>query len=101
MSTNQETMRATIAAAHAAKDAAVVTAEMQRQATVDAKLSLVGYRPGFPGTAASAVAGATYASAVKAANAQKRIDLIAAEIAKQAAISTAKDLLRSQGEIPF
>jgi hypothetical protein len=38
---------------------------------------------------------------VKAADKQKAADLFAAESAKQASVFLAKDLLRSQGEIPF
>jgi hypothetical protein len=95
MSSNQETMRATIAAAAKAKVDSVVTAEATRQGTVSASGTLVGYRLGFP------TGFSTFDAAVKSANAQKAADLFAAESARQAAAFLAKDLLRSQGEYGY
>jgi hypothetical protein len=93
MSANQETFRTTIVTAQATKTAAIIAAEQKRQSTVDAALSVVGYRPGFP------TGNATYIAAVAAANLQKRLDLDAAETARQGAVYGARDTLRSQNEI--
>jgi hypothetical protein len=95
MSSNQQAMVASIKAADAVKVAAVAVAETARQGTVQASGSQVGYIPGFP------TGNATYVAAVAAANKQKVIDIFAAELARQGAVFTAKDLLRSQGEVPF
>jgi hypothetical protein len=95
MSTNQETMRTSIKTADKAKTDSVVTAVMNHQGTIAAAGTLAGYRLGFPSGAS------TFDAAVKAANAQKTADLFAAESARQASVFLAKDLLRSQGEVPF
>ncbi|MCG2639664.1 MULTISPECIES: hypothetical protein [Bradyrhizobium] len=95
MSANQETMRSSIKAADVVKTVAVANAEATRQGTLAAASVLTGYRPGFPSGAS------TFDAAVKSANTQKVADLFAAESARQAAVFLAKDLLRSQGEIPF
>lgn len=95
MSSNQETMRSTIKAAEATKTAAVVTAHNNYQSTIAASGAQAGYKLGFPTNFA------TFDAAVKAADKQHAADLFAAESARQAAVFTAKDLLRSQGEIPF
>ena len=95
MSANQEAMRLTIRAADRAKVDAVVAAKNNYQSAIAASGAQAGFRPGFP-------AGfATYDAAVKAADRQAAADLFAAESARQMAIFVAKDLLRSQGEIPF
>jgi hypothetical protein len=95
MSVNNVAYQTSVAAAGAAAVIAKATAETVRQGTIAAASSSVGYRPGFPG------AYSAYAAACAAASAQKLIDLVAADTTKQAAISNAKDLLRSQGEIPL
>jgi hypothetical protein len=92
VSSNQQTMVASCKAADSVKITAVNNAEATRQATVE---SSTGYIQGFP------TGNAAFVAAVKAANAQKVADLFAAELARQGAVFTAKDLLRSQGEIPF
>ena len=88
-------MRTTIKTADKIKIDAVVTAQNNFQSTVAASGAQAGYRVGFP------TGFAAFDAAVKSANAQKAADLFAAESARQAAVFTAKDLLRSQGETPF
>jgi multidrug efflux pump subunit AcrA (membrane-fusion protein) len=95
MSNNQETMRSSINSAGQTAQAALATAESAKQATIDAAVSVVGYIPGFP------TGNATYVAAVKAAALALQSSRAATEVAKQGAIEKAKDLLRSQGEIPF
>jgi len=95
MSSNQETMRTAIKSADKTKVDAVVVAANSFQSTIAASGIQAGYRNGFP------TGFATFDAAVKSANTQKLADLFAAESARQAAIFIAKDLLRSQGEIPF
>lgn len=95
MSSNQETMRTTIKVAADTKTSAVVTALNNHQSTIAAGGIQAGYRNGFP------TGFATFDAAVKSANAQKAIDLFTAESGRQGSVFTAKDLLRSQGEIPF
>lgn len=95
MSTNQETMRATILAAAKAKTDSVIKAANNYQSTIAASGIQAGYIIGFPTNFA------TFDAAVKLADKQAAADLFAAESARQAAVFTAKDLLRSQGEIPF
>ncbi len=88
-------MRKTIAAATVTKAASKLTAVVVAAATVDAAKSVVGYVQGSP------TGNATFVAAVKAAAAQQTADIQQAEMTRQAAESIAKDLLRSQGEIPF
>jgi hypothetical protein len=95
MTTNVETYRTSVAAAANKFPNDIGAAEAARQATVDAAGWTVGFRPGFP------TGYATYAAAIAAANKQKGIDVGVAEAAKQGTVGTAKDLLRSQGELPF
>jgi hypothetical protein len=91
---NHTVFETSVKAAGAAAITAVALAETTKQGTIAVASSSVGYRPGFPG------AYSAYAAACAAAGAQKLIDLNAAEQAKQAAISVARDLLRSQNELP-
>jgi hypothetical protein len=95
MSANHVAYESSVTAAGAAAVISVAFAETVRQGTIAAASSSVGFRPGWP-TGYSA-----YAAACAAAAAQKLIDLAAAGQAKDSAISNAKDLLRSQGEIPL
>jgi hypothetical protein len=95
MSSNQQTMVTSCKAADATKVVAVANAETARQGTIEAAGTSVGYIQGFP------TGNSTFVAAVKSANTQKVADLFAAELARQGTVFTAKDLLRSQGEIPF
>jgi hypothetical protein len=94
MSANNVAYQQSVATAAVTAKAAKDYAETVKQGTIAAASSSVGYRPGFGSSGA-------YAAACAAAATQKLIDLVAADATKQAAISNAKDLLRSQGEIPF
>jgi hypothetical protein len=94
MSANHSTYENTIVAAGAAVIVSKATSEINRQGTIAAASTSVGFRPGFP-------AGyATFAAGVAAAAAQKLLDDVAIEQTRQAATQNAKDLLRTQGEVP-
>jgi len=95
MSTNSVIFEASIKAAAVVAAASKAINTTTEQGIITAGGSAVGFRPGFPANYA------TYAAAVAAAAAQKLIDDAAVEQAKQAAIANARDLLRSQGEIPL
>jgi hypothetical protein len=88
MSAAQETYRASVASAHASRDRAVAAAETQRQATVDASNSFVGYNLQTGNYA-------NFVAAVNTANAAKLKALNDAEVAKQAAIAVARETLRN------
>ena len=95
MSANSDVYLASVKSAGAAAVIAKALAETVKQGTIAAASSSVGFRPGFP-------AGyATYAAACAAAGTQQLADLNTAEGTKQSAIANAKDLLRSQSEIPL
>jgi hypothetical protein len=94
MSANHVAYETSVKAAGAAATISKASNEINRQGVIAAGGSSIGFRPGFPANYA------TYATAVAAAAAQKPIDDAAAEQNKQAAIQSAKDLLRSQGELP-
>jgi hypothetical protein len=95
MSSNQQTMVTSIAAAgktsQATKDAAVTT----HLTTIAAAASVAGYKPGDP------TGNATYVAAVKSAASALADSRALADMTRIAAINVAKDLLRSQGEIPW
>lgn len=95
MSSNQETMRRTVAAAAVTKVAAKATAVGATAMTVEVTKSSVGYVQGSP------TGNATFVAAVAAAGKQQTADIQFAEMTKQATEWLAKDLLRSQGEIAF
>jgi hypothetical protein len=95
MSSNQETMRTSIKAAAVVASASKASNYAARQSTVAAAAITTGFRPGFPSNYS------TYAAAVAAAAVQKAIDDASVEMTRQGAEQAAKDLLRSQGEIPF
>jgi hypothetical protein len=95
MSANNTTFQNSITAAGVAALATKATNLTREQGIITASGSAVGFLPGWP------TGYATYAAAVAASIAQKLIDDTAVEQVKQSAISNAKDLLRSQGEIPL
>jgi hypothetical protein len=94
MTTNYVTYSASVKAAAAAHVIARDFAETVRQGSVAAASSSIGWRPGFGSSAGVDVAG-------KQAALQKLADVAAAAATKGTAIDNAKDLLRSQGEIPL
>jgi NAD(P)H-hydrate repair Nnr-like enzyme with NAD(P)H-hydrate epimerase domain len=95
MTANHTAYEATVKAAQATKQSSVIVAETARQGTIAASSSHVGYWCGKGGAGESA-----YQAAVIAANNAKQAAVLAAEQTKQATEAVAKDLLRSQGEIP-
>ena len=95
MSTNQQTRVTSINSAHATAASTKAAAVSTAIATVNQSGVDVAYKQGFP------TGNATYVAAVATANAAKLASIAAAEVAKQGAIAVAKDLLRSQNEIPF
>jgi hypothetical protein len=94
MSANRDTYVASVASASIKSLNDTITAEAVRQATVDVAGWTVGFRPGFPSGYA------TFVAAHAAANKQKLIDLTTVQATKQATVGSAKDTLRSQGELP-
>ena len=91
VSSNQETMRTTVAAAQSKYLSDLAAAEMAAQAALN---SAVGLLPGFPAnSAAIAAAAASY-------NATRIAQRTAAEQARQVAVVKAKDTLRATGEFP-
>jgi hypothetical protein len=94
MTANHVTFEKSVNAAGVTALATAATNLTARQGIITAGGTAVGFRPGFP------TGYATYAAAVAAAIVQKAIDDAAVESAKQSAISVARDLLRSQGELP-
>jgi hypothetical protein len=94
MTVNWTTYANSVVAAAVIARAAKDFSETVKQGTISQATTVVGVRPGWPGSGG-------IATACAAAAAQKITDVLAAETTKAAAISNAKDLLRSQGEIPF
>ena len=88
-------MRLTIELAEAQELIDRQAADSSAHGTVDASGYYVGYRLGFP------TGYAAYAAAVAAANTKKLADRLTAAMTEQGTVAAAKDLLRSQGEIPF
>jgi hypothetical protein len=88
-------MRTSIAAAGATAVATKGAAITTLVTTINAARCDVGYLHGFP------TGNATYVAAVQSAAKALADTRAAAEMAKLASITVAKDLLRSQGEIPF
>jgi hypothetical protein len=94
MSANHTNFETAVVAAGVTALAAKATAETARHGIIAASGSSVGYRPGWP------TGFAAYAAAVAAAATQKVVDDTTIEQTKQSAITSAKELLRSQGELP-
>ncbi len=95
MSTNQETMRTSIKTAESSKKDTAAAAVTAALTTVTASGTGAGYVLGSPTNAAA------YVAAVASANKTLGDSRYTAEMTKQASVAVAKDLLRSQGEIPF
>jgi hypothetical protein len=94
MSANFTIYVTSVAAAAVTARVAKDFAETIKQGAIGAASTSVGVRAGWPGSGA-------IATACAAAAAQKITDILAAETARSATVSNAKDLLRSQGEIPL
>jgi hypothetical protein len=94
MTSTNDTFGKSVVAANVTKTNSLASAEMTRQATIDAAKSVVGYREGFP------TGYATYAAAVATANAAKIQAWWDAERIKQSAIEVARDTVRAAGERP-
>lgn len=90
--TARTTFETAVKSASQAQIAALTTAEMTRQATIDASNSVVGY---------NTISGnyGAFAAAVKAANAAKIAAVTAAEQARQATITAARDTLKTSGDV--
>jgi len=89
--TARTTYEASVKTAAAIKISTELTNEVLRQTTVDASASVVGYNLQTGNYANFAAAHAT-------ARKQAVVNGLAAEAARQIAISTAKDLLRDAGD---
>jgi hypothetical protein len=88
MSTQQETYRTTTAAATATKAVAIAAAITAHQTAIDASNSVAGYTLQTGNYA-------NLAAAVKSANAAKLEAFQAAEKARQASVTVARDTLRA------
>jgi len=88
--TARDTYISSVQSAHATKTATLSANETTRQATIDAKLSVVGYT-------LQSGNNANLLAAVSSANQAKRDADYAAEQAKQASIAAARDTLRNAG----
>jgi hypothetical protein len=107
MSANQEAFRAAVAAANAAYAAAVAAAEAGRQATTSIQAA-AGLQFGLddasnapPVAVGGLVVSSPFSSVVAPAGITKQQAIQAAEQIRQGAIAAAKDLLQSQGELPY
>jgi hypothetical protein len=94
MSANHVVFETSVIAAGAAALVNKATNETARQGVITASGTAVGFKLGWPAGYSA------YAAAVAAVAAQKPIDDAAVEQAKQAATANARDLLRSQNELP-
>ena len=95
MSNNQSTMVTTIKNAGKTAQDSQSAAQQAALTTILNAQSVVGYKPG------DSTNNATYVAAVKSAASALGDARFSAEMTKLAAIIVAKDLLRSQGEIPW
>jgi hypothetical protein len=107
MSANQEAYRAAVAAAGAQYAAAVVAAEQGRQATNSVQgagglqFGLDDAQGAQPVVVGGVVVPSPFSSVVTPASTTKVQAIQAAEQLRQGAIAAAKDLLQSQGELPY
>ena len=92
MTTAREDFIASVKAAEAVKVSTVTAAHAAHHASVDAQLSVIGHDP-------ATGSNATLLTTTATANKAKLDALAAAEMAKQAAVSKAKDTLRATGDI--
>jgi hypothetical protein len=90
--TNRDTFQASVKTAATTQASAVDAAFAAHHAAIDAVTSTIGYVPGTGNNA-------TLQSTIATANKAKLDALAAAEMAKQAAQSKAKDTLRATGDI--
>jgi hypothetical protein len=89
MTETRTQVAATVASAEATKTATLITNEQTKQASIEASRTVVGL--------VLQNGNAAYVTAVKAANQAKFLSDQAAEVARQAAIAVARDLLRASG----
>lgn len=94
MSANRIAFENSVVATGTVARVAQATNMTVEQGIAAAGTSSAGFVPGFPAGFAAAQA------AITAAAAQKVIDAANVEQTRQAAIANARDLLRTQGEIP-
>jgi hypothetical protein len=100
MSVNQEAYRVAVAAANAQYAADVAAAELARQATVSNQ-AVGGFQLGIDDAPYTPPPGNTFSSVVVPAGVARAQAIQAAEQRRQGTIAAAKDLLQSQGELPY